>query len=108
MYSPNIIYSSVISNVQVLGIGAVGAVRPPVGENWLITDIGCSVWVGAPPASLPSILVSLTDGIVAPPIAQDGADNKGWLDDMKYYLSRTNWMTPLTQAQFVGFQASSG
>lgn len=96
MYSPNIAPSQVISQVLLLGAGAVGLIQPPAGEQYLITDIGCSVWVGVPPASLPSILVSLTDGVIAP-VAQNGANNKGWLDDMNYYLSNTNRMT-LTDA----------
>lgn len=97
-YSPNIVYSSVISQVLLLGGGGIGVIQPPAGENWLITDIGCSVWTaGFPPANLPSILVSLADGVIAPPIAQDAADNKGWLEDMNYYLLNTTWMT-LTDA----------
>jgi hypothetical protein len=94
-YGPNG-QSSVASFTAVLGAGAVGAVRPPVGEEWEVTEIGCSVWVGAPPASLPSILVSMTDGVTAP-ILQQGTDDKGWLGYMRYFLTRNVWMT-LTDA----------
>ena len=89
-------FTGVVSQCAVLGAGGVGLIRPPVGYEMKVTEIGCSVWVGAPPASLPSITVSLTDGAIAA-VAQDGADNKGWIANMIYYLNRGNYMT-LTDA----------
>ena len=96
-YSP-LHVSQVISRVAVLGAGGNVDIRPPVGEEWLITDIGCSVFVGgAPPADLPNVLVTYNnDG--PPPIfsiAQQGTENKGWLNGMAYYLTNANYMNLL-------------
>jgi len=90
-YSP-INPSQVISRVLVLGAGGNVDIQPPVGEEWVITDIGCSLFFGgAPPADLPNVLVSLTDGALFS-IAQQRTENKGWLDGMAYYLTNTNYM----------------
>lgn len=89
--------SHVISDTALLGAGGVGLIQPPIGEEWIITDVGCSVWTGVPGiADLPSVLVQYTDGAINA-IAQQGIDSKGWLGKMKYALSRTVYLS-LTDA----------
>jgi len=90
-YNPGGI-SGVATQVFLLGAGAVATIRPAVGYEMKVTDIGCSVWIGAPPASLPSVLVAMTDGAINA-VVQDAADNKGWEANMAYYLTRGNYMT---------------
>jgi hypothetical protein len=85
-------FSSVVTQVIALGAGAIATIQPALGYEMRVTDIGCSVWVGAPPASLPSVAVALTNGIIAP-VLQNAANDKGWVANMAYYLSRTNYMT---------------
>lgn len=85
-------FSSVVTQVIALGAGAIATIRPAVGYEMKVTDIGCSVWIGAPPASLPSVAVALTNGVIAP-VLQDAADNKGWEGNMAYYLNRGTYMT---------------
>jgi len=85
-------FSSVVSQVAILGGGGIAPIRPPVGYEMKVTEIGCSVWIGVPPANLPSITVSITNGAIAS-IVQRAADNKGWVGDMAYYLSRGVYMT---------------
>ena len=61
-------------------------VRPPVGEEWLITDIGAELWVGAPPAALPQVNVDLTDGVSFARLMRS-TDVRGWLYAMALYLT---------------------
>lgn len=82
----------VISDTAILGAGGVQLVQPPATEEWVITEIGSSVWVGAAPAALPDVLVQITNGVINA-TAQDNADNKGWLGRMKYVLTNTNYMS---------------
>lgn len=89
--------SHVISDTALLGAGAVGLIQPPIGEEWIISDIGCSVWTGGPGlADLPNVLVQYTNGAINA-IAQQATDNKGWIGSMKYALSRTVYLS-LTDA----------
>jgi hypothetical protein len=90
-YSPTG-FSNVVSDVIALGAGGVAVIQPPVGYEMKVTDIGCSVWIGAPPAALPSVLVSLSNGVIAP-VLQNAANNHGWDANMAYYLNRGNYMT---------------
>lgn len=61
-------------------------VRPPVGEEWLITDIGAELWVGAPPAAVPQVMVDLTDGVSFARLLRS-TDIRGWLYAMALYLT---------------------
>lgn len=90
-YSPSG-FSGVVSQVILLGAGEVATIRPAAGYEMKVTDIGCSVWIGAPPAALPSIAVAMTNGVINS-VVQDAADNKGWDANMAYYLTRGNYMT---------------
>lgn len=53
------------SDVQVCGAGLNVDFIPPAGEEWEVTMIGSSVWVGISPAQFPNITVFLFDGAVA-------------------------------------------
>ncbi len=90
-YSPQGV-SQVVSSVTLLGAGAVATVRPPVGYEYEVNNIGNSVWLGAPPAAIPDVLVQMTDGVVTA-ILQNNANTKGWLGKMSYFLRRGCWMT---------------
>jgi hypothetical protein len=82
----------VISDTAILGAGGVQVVQPPATEEWVITEIGCSVWLGAAPAALPDVLVQISDGTIAG-IAQNNANVRGWNGRMRYVLTNTNFMT---------------
>lgn len=91
-YGPNILQSSVISGTQTLIAGGVATIRPPVGQDWLIREVGSSRWVGAQPAGLPNVEIRLTDGVNAALIA-DGTNSIGWLEPLKLHLNNTVYMT---------------
>ena len=57
--------SIVRSDVQAVGAGLNIDFRPPVGEEWDVTIVGSSAWVGISPAQFPNITVSLFDGTIA-------------------------------------------
>ena len=83
--------TAVMSDVRAIGAGLTIQIRPPLGEEWMITDIGGSVWVGVPPASLPNLTVEVTDGILASIVARP-ADNTPWIDDMELLVDNTNFI----------------
>lgn len=76
----------VISDVVTVLAGLTTTIRPPVGEEWCITDIGSSEWVGAAPAGLPEITVQLTDGVSFATVFRS-TDAAGWITGQKLYLS---------------------
>lgn len=81
----------VITDVQtVLAAGNV-LVRPPVGEEWCITEIGSSEWVGAAPAGLPEVNVDLTDGVSFARILRS-TDAAGWFTGMRLYLNNNVYL----------------
>ncbi len=83
--------SVVITDVQAIGAGLNWDAQPAAGEEWKVTEIGCSRWLGVSPAALPELTVSLFDGTNASILLQS-TDNKGWLDDMEIYLDNNNYM----------------
>lgn len=83
--------TAVMSDVRAIGAGATIVIRPPLGEEWAVTDIGGSVWVGVPPGSLPNITVEITNGVIASIIARP-VDNTPWIDDMEIDIDNTNYI----------------
>ncbi len=83
--------SVVITDVQAIGAGLNWDVQPPAGQEWKITEIGCSRWLGVSPAALPELTVSLFDGTNASIVLQS-TDNKGWMDAMEIYVDAANYL----------------
>ena len=106
-YSPTHV-SQVISRVLAVPGGLVvdADIRPPAGEEWMISDIGCDLWtIAGAPANLPDVLVQMNNDVLVSTV-QAGTDNKGWLDKMAYYLTNSNYMTLTPTAP--GFVGVSG
>jgi len=57
--------SIVRSDVQAVGAGLNVDFRPAPGEEWEVTMIGSSGWVGVSPNQFPNITASLFDGTIA-------------------------------------------
>lgn len=91
------------TDVAAIGAGANWDIQPALGEEWLITEIGASTWVGVSPAALPQITVSMFDGVNASVLLQS-TDNKGWLDKMEIYIDNTNYLR-ITDASGAGLNA---
>jgi len=79
------------SDIIALGAGASRAIQPPVGQDWLITDLGCSVWAGIAPAGVPSIHVDLTDGgLVARFLSS--LNTRGWGKKQSFFINNVNYL----------------
>lgn len=76
----------VITDCVDVGAGLATFVRPPVGEEWLITDIGAELWAGIAPAQVPEVNVDLTDGVSFARL-MTSSDIRGWLYAMALYLT---------------------
>lgn len=83
--------SVVITDVQAIGAGLNWDVQPPAGQEWKITEIGGSRWLGVSPDAVPELTVSLFDGVNASVLLQS-TDSKGWLDDMEIYIDNANYL----------------
>jgi len=81
----------VITDIQAIGAGLNWDVQPAAGQEWKITDLGCSRFLGVSPAALPELTVSLFDGVNAS-ILLRSTDTKGWLDDMEIDIDNTNYL----------------
>ena len=82
--------SDVITDVLVAAAGTgIANFQPAVGEEWIVTQIGCNA---AFTAGIPTVLVDLIDTVGQVTIAQISTANKGWFDEMRYYLNRDNWL----------------
>lgn len=81
----------VVTDVQTVIAAGNVLVRPPVGEEWCITDIGSSEWVGAAPAGLPEVTVQLTDGVSFATLLLS-TDAAGWFTDLEIYLTNAVYL----------------
>lgn len=84
--------SQVVSAVATLGIGGIMTVRPPVNNEWRITMIGASAWIGGAPNQIPDVSVNLTDGVIASLLARN-SDFALWFGTMNILINRTVWLT---------------
>ena len=86
-----------IVNLAITGApGDFVDVRPPPGEEWVITDIGAELWAGVPAASVPEVEVDLVQagpgGVLALARMLRSTDIRGWLHAMAFYLSNDVWL----------------
>lgn len=91
-YGPNG-RSSVVSGIAILGGAVATPIIPPVGEDWLLTDVGSSVWVNANPNQLPNVVVALTEAALLATIANAGAVSRGWDRPFELYMNNTSYVT---------------
>lgn len=83
--------SVVITDVQTVAAAANMDIQPPVGSEYLITDIGSSQWIGAPPWGVPDVTVSLFNGVVAA-FCMNGADLRGWMKELEIYINNVTYL----------------
>ncbi len=83
--------SSVISDIVSLGAGITYAVRPPVGQEWLINDVGSSIWLGALPAAVPDVTIDITDGVSLAALA-NATNGRGWDQELNIYINNANYV----------------
>ena len=86
-----------IVNLAAAGPGDFVDVRPPPGEEWVITDIGAEIWTApAAPQTVPDVNVDLVQagpgGVLALARMLTSTDIRGWLHAMSFYLSNDVWL----------------
>lgn len=83
---------TVVTDVQLIGAGLNLDTQPPAGEDWEITDVGSSVWVGAVPNTRPQVDVGIYDGLLGPSHVLRSTDVRGWYRKQRLLASRTNYL----------------
>ena len=79
---------------DVLAIAPAGGplvIRPTLGEEWMVTMIGASVWTAAPPGSFPNIQVDITNGVIASMVARS-VDAQNWMNELELLIDNTNYI----------------
>jgi hypothetical protein len=82
--------SKVVSGTVTSAVPVV--IRPPVGEDWLLTHVGCSVWAGANPNQLPATHIDITDGVITATVANDTIASRGWDTPLDIYMNHDNYV----------------
>jgi hypothetical protein len=84
-------YQTVNSDVVLVGAGANQDIQPPATQDWEVTAIGSSVWVGVQPFQVPQVTVSLFDGTNIAQIMRS-TDVRGWYRRQKLHINNTNYL----------------
>jgi len=83
--------SNVITQLATVAAGANWDLIPVAGIEWLITDVGSSLWIGAAPAGLPDVTVQIFDATLAATVCR-GADVRGWDKNMHLLFNTANYL----------------
>lgn len=84
-YAPDMLLSAVVSGTATSAVPV--AIRPPVGEDWLLTGVGSSTWDGASPNALPNTHVDITNGVITATVANNTIASRGWNKPFQLYLN---------------------
>jgi len=86
----------VVSIVVLIGATFDYDLIPPAGQDLEVTDVGASVWVGAPGLAVPQVRVGLFNGVIGPAWFRNStlaAPNvKGWLHTTDWFINNTNYI----------------
>lgn len=83
--------SAIITDLQAVLAGANWDVQPPVGQEYVLEDVGSDRWAGAPPLGVPDVNISIFDGAIAACLA-NGANAAGWDNNFNIYMNRNNYV----------------
>lgn len=86
--------SSVVSGIATGAVPVI--IQPPVGEDWLLTHVGSSVWAGANPNQIPDTHIDITNGVIAATVANNTIASRGWNTPLNIYMNNNNYavLTP--------------
>lgn len=87
-YSGVLTEKTSIGSVQDVVGSATLDIQPPLGQEWVITEIAAETWTAAAPNSVPNILVSLYDGAVLSDVLESVAPSLAW--NRKFHLHIDN------------------
>lgn len=83
--------SVVITDLFTVAAAGTQDIQPAVGYEYVITDIGSSMWIGAAPNGLPDVTVSIWDGTIGADVLR-GAEARGWCKNLEIHLNNTNYL----------------
>jgi len=81
-----------MNDVLVVGAGANQDIQPPATQDWMVTAIGSSVWVGVVPFQVPQVDVSLWDGALGPSEIMRSTDVRGWMRPLRLHINNGNYL----------------
>lgn len=84
-------YQTINSNVALVGAGANQDIRPPATQDWEVTAIGSSAWVGVQPFQVPQVTVSLFDGTNIAELLRS-TDVRGWFRPLRIHVNNGNYL----------------
>jgi len=84
-------YPTVMSNLATLGAGLTLDIRPPVDQDWRVTEVGSDQWAGVLPNAIPLLNVSLFDGTIQGEFLRS-VDLRGWYRKQNLAVSRDNYI----------------
>jgi len=84
-----------ITDVALIGGGLQYDIRPPAGQTWKITELGCDVWTAGPADINPNIRVFLTDGVTLLPIVLDPTMVRGQDKQLEIYIDHDIYLSVL-------------
>lgn len=84
---------TVISVINDVGAGGDLDIRPPDGQEWVITDFAAETWAGAgAPNNYPNCAVSIRTAAVNSDLLKAGAPSEGWNRKMALNIDHTNYL----------------
>ncbi len=84
-------YQTVMNDTFLVGAGANQDIQPPATQDWEVTAVGSSVWVGVVPLQVPQVDVSLFDGTIQAQIIRS-TDVRGWMRPLKLQINNGNYL----------------
>jgi len=89
-YTGNLINSSVVSGTAFVSAGLTTIIRPPLGQDWVITDIGSNIWT-AGAGGRPNVTIELFDGTNGAMLARN-ADLRGWDRPFEIHINNATYV----------------
>lgn len=83
-------YPTVMTDVQIIGIGANLDVQPVLNQSWVLTMVGSDQWAGVVPNQTPQVDVHLFDGTNVAAFMQ-GANVRGWYRNPRLIMDNTTY-----------------
>lgn len=85
----------VVSIVVAIGAGLNYDLIPAVGQDYKVTEVGSSLWVGVAPLAVPQVQVGITDGVSTAWFRRTtlaNPDTRGWAERPDWYISRQHYL----------------
>lgn len=81
-----------VGSIQDVAGAATLDIRPPAGQEWVMTEIAVQTWAGVPPDGYPNVTVSLYDGAVLSDVLEPGAASAGWSRRLHLHIDNDTYI----------------